>query len=156
MFIIDGHNLLHTVLKVEEASEATGDVGLCRVVGRYLSLIGRPGVIVFDGIGPPDKSGFDEVGNLEVLFSGRSPDADSVIEDKIIASTAPKRVTVVSSDRRLRKAARARKCTSLKSEVFWENMQKQLSRKRSTPEPTAKRHGLSEGETDQWLDAFGL
>ncbi|MHC4565184.1 MAG: NYN domain-containing protein [Planctomycetota bacterium] len=156
MFIIDGHNLLHTVLKAEEASEATSDLKLCRVVGRYLQLIGRPGSMVFDGAGPPDKSGFDEVGNLEVLFAGRGADADSVIEDKISASTAPKRVTVVSSDRRLRKAARTRKCTSLKSEVFWENVRKQLSRKRPTPEPAAKRHGLSESETDQWLDAFGL
>lgn len=156
MFLIDGHNLLHAILKAEDASEATSDLNLCRAIGRYLQLIGRAGVIVFDGSGPPDKSGFDYVGNLEVLFAGVGADADSAIEDKICASTAPKRVTVVSSDRRLRKAARTRKCACMKSEEFWEDVQKQLSRRRPASEPAAKRLGLSESETDQWLDAFGL
>lgn len=156
MFIIDGYNLLHAVLKAEEAPAAIGDLELCGKVGRYLELTGRPGVMIFDGSGPRDKSGFDDVGNLEVLFAGLGADADTAIEDKISASTAPKRLTVVSSDRRLRKAALTRKCTSVKSEVFWEDVCKQLSRKRPAPEPAAKRQGLSESETDQWLDAFGL
>ncbi|HEC02684.1 MAG TPA: hypothetical protein ENI81_04015, partial [Phycisphaerales bacterium] len=103
-----------------------------------------------------DKSGFDDVGNLEVVFAGLGADADTVIEDKISASTAPKRLTVVSSDRRLRKAALTRKCTSIKSEAFWEDVCRQLSRKRPAQEPAAKRQGLSESETNQWLDAFGL
>jgi len=156
MFLIDGYNLLHVVLKAEESSGAANDLELCRVLSRYLVQIGTPGVIIFDGAGPPDKSGFDDLQNLEILFAGLGADADSAIEDKISASTAPKRLTVVSSDRRLRKAARARKCTSLKSEAFWENVRRQLSRKRPVSEPAGKRLGLSESETDKWLDAFGL
>jgi len=156
MFTIDGHNLLHAVLKAEDAPEAFGDLELCGIVGRYIELTGRPGVMVFDGAGPRDKSGFDDVGNLEVVFAGLGADADTVIEDKISASTAPKRLAVVSSDRRLRKAALTRKCTSIKSEAFWEDVCRQLSRKRPAQEPAAKRQGLSESETDQWLDAFGF
>jgi hypothetical protein len=56
----------------------------------------------------------------------------------------------------LRKAARARKAISVKSEVFWNSVQKQLSRKITTKEPAAKRRGLSDGETKQWLEFFGL
>ncbi len=156
MFIIDGYNLLHAALNSEEACGASKDVELCRIVGRYLNIIGRSGEMIFDGTGPPDKSGFDGISNLEVIFTGLSADADTVIEDKIIASTAPKRLTVVSSDRRLRKAAHARRCNSLKSDVFWANVQKQLDRKRPAREPAAKRQGLSESETDQWLDVFGF
>ncbi len=156
MFLIDGYNLLHVVLKAEEGSGATDDLGLCRVLSRYLTQIGTAGVIIFDGPGPPDKSGFDNLNNLEILFAGLGADADSAIEDKISASTAPKRLTVVSNDRRLRKAARARKCTSMKSEVFWANIRRQLSRKRPTSEPAGKRLGLSDSETDKWLDAFGF
>jgi len=156
MLIIDGYNLLHAILKAEEASEAIGDLELCMVVSRYLKLIGRPGEMIFDGAGPPDKSGFDNVSNLEVFFAGLGADADTVIEDKISASTSPKRLTIVSSDRRLRKAARTRRCNSLKSEVFWDNVRKQLNRKRPAREPVAKRQGLSESETDQWLDFFGF
>ncbi len=155
MFIIDGHNLLHSVDK-DDGSESISDVQLCRIIGSYLKLTGQNGKIIFDGTGPPDKSGFDSIGNLEVFFAGSGTDADTVIEDKIIANSAPKRLKIVSSDRRLRKAARARKATSIKSEVFWNNMQKQLSRKKMAKEPAAKRRGLSESETTQWLEIFGL
>jgi len=155
MFIIDGHNLLHSMQKADEGSESVSDVGLCRIIGRYLKLTGQSGTIVFDGTGPRDKSGFDDISNLEVFFAGLGNDTDTVIEDKIGSSTAP-RLTIVSSDRRLRKAARARKAISVKSEVFWNNIQKQLSRKKAAKEPAAKRRGLSESETKQWLEFFGL
>jgi len=156
MFIIDGHNLLYSIHKAAEDSESISDVGLCRIVGRYLKQIGQSGAIIFDGTGPRDKSGFDDISNLEVFFAGLGTDTDTVIEDKITASTAPRRLTIVSSDRRLRKAARARKAISVKSEVFWNNIQKQLSRKKAAKEPAAKRRGLSESETKQWLEFFGL
>jgi predicted RNA-binding protein with PIN domain len=156
MFIIDGHNLLHTIFKLEGDSGAVGDVGLCRILGRYFTLTGEKGEIIFDGTGPPDKSGFDNIGNLEVFFAGLGTDADTVIEDKISTSTAPKGLTIVSSDRRLRAAAHKRKATSMKSDVFWNDVQKQLSRKWPAKEPTEKRQGLNEGETEQWLEFFGF
>ena len=156
MHIIDGYNLLRTVEKVSEHSESINDVRLCHVLGRYLRAIGRTGEIVFDGIGPPEKSVFDNIGGLDVFFSGRASDADTVIEDKIMASTAPRELIVVSSDRRLRDAARARRAKSVKAEVFWTDLQKQLSRKKSPREPSAKQLGLSEGETEEWLRLFGI
>ena len=156
MFIIDGHNLLHTIYKLEGDSGAISDVSLCRILGRYFILTGEKGEIIFDGTGPPDKGGFDNISCLEVFFAGVRSDADTVIEDKITASTAPKRLTIVSSDRRLRSAARTRKATSMKSDVFWNDVQKQLSRKRPEKEPTEKRQGLNQGETEQWLEFFGF
>jgi predicted RNA-binding protein with PIN domain len=129
---------------------------LTDIIGRYLKLIGEKGEVVFDGTGPRDKGGFDNISNLEVFFAGLRSDADTVIEDKIKASTAPKRLTIVSSDRRLRDAARKRKATAVKSQVFWDNVHKQLSRKNKVKEPPAKREGISESETDQWLKFFDL
>ena len=178
--IIDGHNLRWSIQKAgpvrtnplrsrgrrdrnRRPSNGAGedfksitDLQLCYIVGRYLKLTGEKGEIVFDGTGPPDKTGFDNISNLEVLFAGLATDADTIIEDKIKASTAPKRLTIVSSDRRLRAAARARKATAVKSEVFWTNLSKQLSRGKTIKEPAAKRWGLSESETEQWLKFFGL
>jgi predicted RNA-binding protein with PIN domain len=155
MIIIDGHNLLWAIKKINEDTEAISDVQLCWVLSRYFRLIRETGHVVFDGTGPPDKNGFDNISNIEVFFAGQGG-ADTVIEDKIKASTAPKRLTVVSSDRRLRRAAYARKATAVKSEVFWNDVQKQLSRKRHAKEPPQKRLGLTESETEQWLDFFGL
>lgn len=156
MFIIDGNNLLHAILKLEEDSNALNDVGLCRILSRYFKLTAEKGEIVFDGTGPQDKSRFDNISNLEVSFAGLGTDTDTVIEDKISASTAPKGLTIVSSDRRLRAAARLRKATSVKSDVFWNDIQKQLSRKRPVKEPKEKRQGLNQGETEQWLKFFGF
>jgi predicted RNA-binding protein with PIN domain len=147
---------LHTIFKLEGDSGSISDVGLCRILSRYFKLTGEKGEIIFDGTGPPDKSGFDNISDLEVFFAGLGTDADTVIEDKISASTAPKKLTIVSSDRRLRSAARTRKATSMKSDVFWNNVQKQVSRKRPAKEPTEKRQGLNEGETEQWLEFFGF
>ena len=155
-FIIDGYNLLHFIQKASEDFGAITDVQLCRVISGYLKLINEKGEVVFDGTGPRDKSGFDNISNLEVFFAGLRSDADTVIEDKIKASTAPRRLTIVSSDRRLRDAARKRKATVVKSQVFWNNVQKQLSRKNKVKEPPAKREGISESETDQWLKIFDI
>ena len=154
--IIDGHNLRWSVQKTDEDLKSITDLQLCYVVSRYLKLTGEKGEIVFDGTGPSDKNRFDNINNLEVSFAGLAADADTVIEDKIRANTAPKRLTIVSSDRRLRAAARARKAAAVKSDVFWTNLQKRLSQSRTIKEPPAKRWGLSESETEQWLKFFDL
>jgi predicted RNA-binding protein with PIN domain len=156
MFIIDGHNLLHAIPKVDECTALISDLQLCRILDYYLKQTDNDGEIIFDGIGPPDKTGFDNLNRLEISFAGLDTDTDTVIEDKIRANSAPKRLIIVSSDRRIRKAARARKALSLKSEEFWNNVYKQLEKKRRKKEPEAKRIGLSESETKQWLKFFGL
>jgi len=154
--IIDGYNLLHSIHKTNEDSDAISDIQLCRIVDIFLTQTGQKGEIIFDGTGPPDKSKFDNTTKLEVLFAGRGGDADTVIENKIKASTDAKRLTVVSSDRRVLRAARAKRAAAIKSNVFWDNLQRQLSRKKTAREPPAKRRGLSESETEQWLKFFGL
>jgi len=139
-----------------DGPEEIGDVGLCRAVGRYLKQIRDSGELIFDGTGPRDKTGFDNVDGVEVLFAGFGTDTDTVIEGKITANTAPRSLTVVSSDNRLRKAARVRRAISVKSEDFWSALVRELGRKRVVDEPAGKRDGLSDGETDQWLDFFGM
>ena len=156
MIIIDGHNLLHAILKIEEDPKAVSDIELCRVISSYLNQTNQAGEIVFDGRGPRDKDVFERVDGIEVTFSGIRNDTDTIIEEKIKTNTAPKRLIIVSSDRRLRKAARSRKAIAVKSEDFWIKVQKQLSRKRPQKEPAAKRRGLSDSETKQWMKIFGI
>jgi hypothetical protein len=155
-FLIDGHNLLHSIHKATEDFESLSEIQLCRIVTRYLTQIGERGEMIFDGTGPQDKSPFENMGDLEVAFAGLGTDADTVIEQKIRISTAPRRLTVVSSDRRLRRAAQKRKATAVRSDVFWSDVQKQLRRRTKAREPAEKRFGLSESETQQWLEFFGL
>ena len=154
--IIDGHNLLHSIKKVTEGSESISEVRLCQIISEYLRLTDEKGEIVFDGTGPQDKSLFDNINTLEVFFAGLGSDADAVIESKIKASTAPKRLTIVSADRRLWDAARGRKAAVVKSQVFWEKLCRRLSRKKAAKEPPAKHLGITESETEQWLKLFEL
>lgn len=156
MIVIDGHNLLWAVQGRADGAGVEDEVALCRLISQYLRSISESGEIVFDGTGPSDKSVFDNISNLDVFFSGLKTEADNIIEDKIAASSATREMMVVSSDRRLRRAAQARRARTIKSEEFWANIQKELSRKKIEREPSAKHHGLSESETDQWLEMFGL
>jgi len=157
MTIVDGNNLLWALHERFEEREIATEIDLCRVLGRYFARMAEDGQVVFDGSGPARRGDFESVTNVEIVFSGFHHDADSVIEEKLKANTAPRRLTVVSSDRRLRKAAAARKATAIKSEDFWEEVQKELRRRKPRKkEPQAKKEGLTEGETEQWMDLFGL
>ena len=156
MYIIDGHNLLHTIIKMDELFEPVTDTQLCRLINNYLQLTGQKGELVFDGTGPREKNAYENFSNLEVFFSNIGTDADSIIEDKIKADTSPKRLVIVSSDRRLRKAAQIRKAASIKSAEFWVLLNKELNKKRPKKEPGGKRQGLSESETKKWLEIFGI
>ena len=153
--IIDGYNLLRWVQKDEEY-EYMEEVVLCAVLSEYLKRTRTYGQIVFDGLGPPDKSGLGGLPNLEVYFSGMDTDADTIIAEKIIANTAPKHLTIISTDREVRAAAASRKAVSVRSDIFWEIVVEQLERKLPIREPKEKQSGISDMETDQWLDLFEM
>ncbi len=66
MLIVDGYNLLRAVQNLlEQASDFT-DIQLCRMIDEYLFRTKARGKIVFYGIGPRDKSGFNNLRNFEV------------------------------------------------------------------------------------------
>ena len=153
--IIDGHNLLWLIRNQEEDKSIT-DVALCRVLDIYFGLTNETAEIIFDGIGPREKNAFDSIKNLEITFSGRATDCDTLIENRILDSTAPKRLTIISTDRRLRDAADERKATAIKSEDFWDEVQKRISRHKPRKEPAQKRKGLTQSETEMWLREFGI
>jgi len=156
--LLDGYNLLRSVEKVSDTETLT-DTALCRLLSNYLRYIGEFGEIVFDGIGPREKAPFKDLPNLDVTFSGSQIEADEIIEIRIEANTAPKRLIVVSSDRRIAAAASKRKAVSVKVELFWAEMMTTLARipkKKKIAEPIEKRQGITEAETDYWLKVFGF
>src|SRR3989339_1523675 len=155
-FIIDGYNVLRAIEKLSDEFEPVSDLRMCQQINQYLKSQGEKGEIVFDGIGPPEKAGFNYLTNLEVIFSGTNTDADTIIAQKVAASTDPKRLIIVSSDRQVRLSAKSKKADVIKSVEFWFEVQKQLSRKRGIKEPDGKRKGINEAETDRWMDIFDL
>ncbi len=156
-YLIDGYNLLRAVQKIEEFAALT-DVQMCRAVSDYLNAVRDHGHVVFDGVGPPDKAAFGGIPGVEVYFSGPSREADDLIEDKIADNSAPKSLVVVSSDRRIRTAAAKRKAIDVPADLFWQALLARLEKQanRPAPEPTEKRHGVTDREADLWLDIFDL
>jgi hypothetical protein len=157
VLIIDGYNLLRTVQNLTEHSSEITDVQICRIINEYLYRTKKKGCLVFDGIGPKDKSPFNNLFFLEITFSGTSREADDIIETMIVESSAPKSLIVVSSDRRIKRAAEKRKATAVDSVDFWTEVIKTLEKKRKRKlEPQAKFTGITEAETEYWLREFGL
>jgi predicted RNA-binding protein with PIN domain len=157
VLIIDGYNLLRAVQNLLEQSSDITDVQLCRITGEYLYRIKKKGSIVFDGIGPRDKTAFNNLNNLEVVFSGTSHEADDIIEKLILEDTAPRNLTVVSNDRRVKAAAKKRKAIALDCVDFWTDVIKVFEKKQKRQvEPQGKFIGISEAETEYWLREFGL
>ena len=153
-FLIDGYNLLRSVQKYETSADMT-DAQLCRHIADFLRTVKDRGMIVFDGIGPPDKRELRGVRGLEIRFSGEKSDADTYIEWKIKENTAPRRLIVVSSDRRLRDAAGRRKAKSIPVDVFWPAMCRALENvSRTVSEPREKQKGIAAEQVDSWMDYF--
>jgi predicted RNA-binding protein with PIN domain len=141
---------------LEQSSEIS-DIQLCRIINDYIYRTKKKGCVVFDGIGPKIKDAFNNLFNLEIIFSGTSHEADDIIEKLILQSTGAKDLIVVSSDRRIKKAAEKRKATAVDCVDFWTEVIKQLERKKKkVAEPQAKFIGISEAETEYWLREFGF
>jgi hypothetical protein len=157
VLLVDGYNLLRAVQNMSEQTAGVADTQICHIISRYLGIKRSKGAIIFDGIGPRDKSVFNNIANLEVVFSGRNKEADDVIEKLVLANSAPRSMIIVSSDRRIKAAANKRKATAIDSIDFWLEMLKTIDKKaKKKSEPAGKYFGISEAETEYWLRLFGL
>ncbi len=155
-YLIDGYNLLWSIFKNDEHFEPVDDAGLVSTLSLYCQDVSDFGEVVFDGIGPPNKRPFKQITQLDVIFSGQGIEADDVIEHKIATCRSPKKLCVVSSDRRVRYAGEKAKAQVIRSDEFWAMVLKRLLRKRGPKEPAGKRHGVTDSETREWLKQFGL
>jgi uncharacterized protein len=101
---------------------------------------------------------------MTVMFASRDEDADTVIERLVAADSAPKRLTVVSSDHRLQRAAHRRKATAVDSDVWFAQLlrdraarlEPQLPGANPTADVPKPEGPLSPGEVEHWLRQFGV
>ena len=156
-YLIDGHNLVFAIRGFGEEFAGMDEEVMCAVMNEYFSRIRDDAFVIFDGTGPVDKSYFYSFSNLSVKFSGEDYEADDIVIDEIEADSAPRRLVVVSSDRKLRFAASKRRSTSLSSDEFWLMVVENLNRPvRKKAEPKEKRSGITAAETDDWMRIFGI
>jgi hypothetical protein len=156
--VIDGYNLYHFARSVY--FEDGIDLGLSAFVSILDDWTRRSRQkvkIVFDGsVPPPLRQNPHRYGQMDIEFVGPGTDADSVIEIAIVNYSAPKRLTIVSSDHRIRKAAKRRHCKVKTSDEFWRMIAIKLTSKPPIVESREKKSGLFSYEVDYWLRVFGL
>ncbi|MCA9192275.1 MAG: NYN domain-containing protein [Planctomycetales bacterium] len=118
--------------------------------------------VVFDASRRTEFTQDFQVSDIQVYFAAEHPEADDLILFLLRQHSHAKQLTVVSGDRRIRDAARARKAVSVAPEDFldWLDRQASVTTTEDGKEPSDKelqRHtedALSDQEVQYWLDKF--
>jgi len=150
-YLIDGNNVMHALAAVGiDADRAE----LTRLLERLASQGGRVHV-VYDGPSPQAEKTAPGT-TVAVSYSGKRS-ADELMERLIAADTAPRRLYVVSTDYRIRRAARRRRCRIVTSEEFALTLSRAGRAKAPRrDEPIEKQTGLMPDSAREWLKEFGL
>jgi predicted RNA-binding protein with PIN domain len=166
-WLVDGYNVCFAVglvpSQVKDDELRQGRIALLTAIREGLPEQDvRETVVVFDSridLNLPDEP---EVAGFpgEVRFSAKYREADDLIEELIRGERRPEKLTVVSSDGRIARAAKRRKATSLTNEAWWEALREGKLMKRPAPaDPTAKPISKplpSAEDTAKWSEVFAL
>ena len=164
--LIDGYNLLHAAGLL---GRGIGPGGLERsrlaLVGHLATALAPEELagttLVFDAAGaPPGLPSVLHSRGLTILFAVGYEDADALIEELIRAEPNPRRLTVVSSDHRIQRAARRRKASAVKSGAWYDDLSRRRRQRQAAAEdsralPAKPAVPLLEEEVAYWLGQFG-
>jgi uncharacterized protein len=170
LWLIDGYNLLHAEGAI--SGKEHGAVIFRRKRRRFLTELAdslgieqaRETTVVFDANSPPADFDLETCyKGLTLIFALGDENADARIEQLIAGHSAPKSLTVVSTDHRIRRAATRRKARALTADKFLDLLERLRSQRKRTgaaevqPFPSALDRDLplSTDETAYWLEEFG-
>jgi len=167
-YLIDGYNLLHATGIV--GGPADGDTLLAQSRGALVRFLAEAQealalgsmTVVFDAAGaPPGLPKENEHRGVKIRFAREYATADALIEDLIARHSTPRRLTVVSSDHRIQRAARRRKATAIDSDAWFHDLLRQKRHPTgaaAAPPPNSSpkaAHGeAARQKPDSWLTAF--
>ncbi|QQE10847.1 NYN domain-containing protein [Planctomycetota bacterium] len=154
MLIIDAYNVLH--LPMPQSLAGLDEARLCLALSRS-AFRDRAATVVCDGRPKPHIPSTSPVPSVQLLYSGTSNSADDLIISLIDGSTTPRKITVVTNDRAIKRAAKRRKASLLSSDAFISRLAQTLGS--IPPLPKSAKPDLSPVPEDQvrgWLEEFGL
>lgn len=155
--LIDCYNLLHT--EMPPVLAGLDERRLCSLLAnsRWDRGPGSVVVVADGGVKPGGPGSGAAGGGVRMRYSGPSRSADEVLIELVEAASAPRRVTVVSTDREIRRAARKRHVKRLRSDEFIAKLAAHARR------PLRHRDGgretpaeLLPGQAEAWMRAMGL
>jgi predicted RNA-binding protein with PIN domain len=158
--VVDGYNLLFVFGAMGKIkSGADLERARHRLLDLMLSYLDPESAarttVVFDA---PKKHGHEVVsesyhGVIRVLMANQYAEADDLIEELIQRHPQPRRLTVVSGDQRLRRAARRRRAEDVDSEKWWTQLE---SRVRTDGHAVRRKWDKGDREHDDtdWFQLF--
>jgi len=157
MLIIDCYNLLHATMPPSLAGLDEGR--LCRLLAGAGYGGGRAN-LVCDGVVKPHTPAESGIDGIELVYSGHGRSADDLIIDMLRKNSAPRRLTVVTNDRQIQKAARRRRAKVRSCESLIHELASHVATPRSgttsasTTKPDTVK--LTDQQVQQWLGEFGI
>lgn len=147
-YIIDGYNLIFQCgLQTRTATDDMLRKARQRMIHEILSgvskTVARRITIVFDAAERPllAKGNSETIGGMKIFYADQYDDADSMIEHLITKHSVPRKLTVVSSDHRLHKAALRRKAIPIDSDLWFDKLE---ARKLSGNAPQSQQRGQAD------------
>jgi hypothetical protein len=161
VLIVDVYNVLHVTGVLPPHLAGLDAPGLADLIAR--SRKWPEAALVCDGVKPRGVPGRVEgvpgAPGVELRFAGPGRDADSLIERMIGDAPDPKRLTVVSSDRRVKAAGKRARCKVLSSEGFLRQLVERIESGRvpaGSPSAGKPEVPLDAFALRRWLDEFGV
>ena len=156
--IVDGYNVLHTSRWLRSSWRGMDRRRFCMLLAQLARHRSEKITVVFDALPSESDPAFAPPVSLEVIYSGHGRTADDVIIQIVNASTGPRDLTVVSSDRQIRSAAKRRGCRLIRAGEFVKDAAAELAQAQANvhSEPDEKHKGSTRAQTRQWLIEFGL
>ncbi len=149
LYLIDGHNLIPKAgLRLDSPDD---ELELVAILQDFARIKRQQVEVYFDGA-PIGHAGSRKFGTVHAHFIKQGQTADNAIRMRLTNKAKDsKNWVVVSSDREVQGAARARHAQFVSAEEFVKMLREARS---SVPLANTNDRKLSEAEVDEWLEIF--
>ena len=161
--LIDGYNLLHVTGFFGREATGTFEASRNALLGFLAAAIAsderEATTVVFDAThAPPGLPNLYTVSGIHVHYARGYESADALLEELIAAHHTPRKLTVVSSDHRVQRAAKKRKAIAVDSDTWYHATAKALKNHKQGKRVVSDikpDKALTPGEVQSWLEFFG-